>query len=117
MSDASDAAELPIEIDVAAVATLRESGRQFVLLDVREEDEYAIAKIDGSVLFPMSQLRDRLGDLETYRERLIVVHCHHGGRSMQVTRALRNSGFTQVQNMAGGIDQWSERVDPSVPRY
>lgn len=113
----SDAGELPIEIDVAAVAALRASGRELVLLDVREEDEYAIARIDGSVLLPMSQLRDRLGELEAYRERLLVIHCHHGGRSLQVTHALRNSGFTQVQNMAGGIDQWSEQIDPNVPRY
>ena len=113
----SDGVELPIEIDVAAVAELRESGRDFLLLDVREDDEYAIAKIDGSMLVPMSQLRDRVGDLEEHRQRLIVVHCHHGGRSMQVTQALRNSGFPQVQNMAGGIDQWSVQIDPDVPRY
>lgn len=113
----SDAAELPIETDVAGVAALRQSGQEFLLLDVREEDEYAIAKIDGSTLLPMSQLRDRIGDLEEYRNRLIVVHCHHGGRSMQVTQALRNSGFEKVQNMAGGIDRWSEQIDPSVTRY
>ena len=113
----SDGVELPIEIDVAAVAELRESGRDFLLLDVREDDEYAIAKIDGSLLVPMSQLRDRVGDLEEHRKRLIVVHCHHGGRSMQVTQALRNNGFDQVQNLAGGIDQWSLQIDPAVPRY
>ena len=113
----SEAAELPIETDVAGVAALRESGQEFVLLDVREEDEYAIAKIAGSMLLPMSQLRDRVAELEEHRDRLIVVHCHHGGRSMQVTQALRSHGFEKVQNMAGGIDQWSEQIDPSVPRY
>ncbi len=113
----SEAAELPIETDVAGVVALRESGQEFVLLDVREEDEYAIAKIDGSILLPMSQLRDRVTELEKYRDRLIVVHCHHGGRSMQVTQALRNHGFEKVQNMAGGIDQWSAQIDPSVRRY
>jgi rhodanese-related sulfurtransferase len=112
-----DAAELPIETDVAGVAALRENGQEFLLLDVREEHEYAIARIDGSMLLPMSRLRDRVGDLEEHRDRLIVVHCHHGGRSMQVTQALRNNGFEKVQNMAGGIDQWSEQIDPSVPRY
>lgn len=113
----SDAADLSIETDVAGVVALRESGQEFLLLDVREEDEYAIAKIDGSMLIPMSQLRDRVGDLEEHRDRMIVVHCHHGGRSMQVTQALRNDGFKKVQNMAGGIDQWSVQIDPSVPRY
>ena len=113
----SDAAELPIETDVAGVVALRSSGQKFLLLDVREEEEYAIAKIDGSILMPMSQLRDRAEELEEHRDCLIVVHCHHGGRSMQVTQALRNKGFEKVQNMAGGIDQWSEQIDPSVPRY
>ncbi len=110
-------AELPIETDVRAVAAMRQSGEDFLLLDVREEDEYGVAKIDGSLLIPMSQLRQRVGELEEHRSRLIVVHCHHGGRSMQVTEALRASGFTRVQNMAGGIDEWSEQIDPGVPRY
>lgn len=108
---------IPMETDVASVAAMRQCGEDFLLLDVREEDEYAVAKIDGSLLIPMSQLGDRVGELEEHRGRLIVIHCHHGGRSMQVTQALRNNGFSQVQNMAGGIDQWSEQVDPSVPRY
>jgi rhodanese-related sulfurtransferase len=113
----SNTSELPIETDVATVAAMRNGGEEFLLLDVREEDEYAVAKIDGSLLIPMSQLQQRFAELEEYREQLIVVHCHHGGRSMQVTHALRNSGLSQVQNMAGGIDLWSEQIDSNVPRY
>lgn len=113
----TDSVELPIETDVKGVETLRQQGEDFLLLDVREPDEYAVAKIDGSMWVPMSELGERVGELESYRDRLIVVHCHHGGRSMQVTQALRNNGFTKVQNMAGGIDQWSQQVDSSVPRY
>ena len=113
----SDTDQTPIETDVVTVAAKLEAGDDFLLLDVREEDEYATARIDGSVLIPMSQLRERVTELEPHRERLIVVHCHHGGRSMQVTQALRDAGFTKTQNMAGGIDQWSQQIDTSVPRY
>jgi rhodanese-related sulfurtransferase len=109
--------ELPIELDVSEVKSLRDQGESFVLLDIRERDEYDVAKIDGSVLIPMSELRDRLDELEPHREERIVVHCHHGGRSMQVTNALRARDFAKCQNMAGGIDQWSLQIDSSIPRY
>ena len=109
--------DAPIEIDVAGVHQMRQQNEEFVLLDVRENDEYAIAKIDGSVLVPMSELRERLSELDEYRDQRIVVHCHHGGRSMQVVQALRAQGFDQAQNMAGGIDQWSLEIDTEVPRY
>ncbi|EMI46025.1 MULTISPECIES: rhodanese-like domain-containing protein [Pirellulaceae] len=109
--------ELPIEVSVEEVDALRKSGKDFILLDVREQQEYDTARIEGARLLPMSELRTRLGELESHRDDHIVVQCHHGGRSMQVTQALRGVGFTQVQNMAGGIDQWSLKVDPSIPRY
>ncbi len=109
--------ELPIEIDVRSVSSMQSSGDDFLLLDVREPVEHATAKIDGSVLIPMGELGDRISELGEHRQRRIIVHCHHGGRSMQVTVALRNHGFARVQNMAGGIDQWSQQVDPTVPRY
>ncbi len=109
--------ELPIELDVSEVKSLRDQGESFVLLDVREREEYDFAKIEGSVLIPMSELRDRLDELEPHRGERIVVHCHHGGRSMQVTNALRARDYPKCQNMAGGIEQWSLQIDPSVPRY
>ena len=109
--------ELPIETDVASVAAMIRQGDDFLLLDVREPHEHEFAHIQGSQLLPMSELPSRVDELEPHRARLIVVHCHHGGRSRQVTEALRANGFTQVQNMTGGIDLWSEQVDASVPRY
>ncbi len=105
------------EVDVQAVAKLREEQADFLLLDVREESEFSIAAIDGSFLLPMSQLRLRFAELEPHRDRLIIVHCHHGVRSMQVADALREQGFSNVQSMKGGIDEWSLDVDSSVPRY
>jgi len=109
--------DLPIEIDVESVSSLQKGNDTFVLLDVREQDEHETANIDGSLLIPMSELQDRMSELEDHRGCLIVVHCHHGGRSMQVTEALRGQGFEKVQNMTGGIDQWSQQIDPAVPRY
>ncbi len=117
MTQAEPADELPIETDVATVAALQNSGDDFLLLDVREPSEYETAKIEGSVLIPMGEILDRLDELQSHQDRLIVVHCHHGGRSMRVTEALRNRGFAKVQNMAGGIDQWSLEIDAAVPRY
>ena len=113
----SEQAELPIEIDVVAVNTMQQNQEEFLLLDVREQNEYDIARIDGSVLLQMSELRLRLEELEPHQDSRIVVHCHHGGRSMQVTRALRDRGYANVQNMAGGIDAWSLQIDSSVARY
>jgi rhodanese-related sulfurtransferase len=113
----SEEAELPIELDVATVNEMRQQEEPFVLLDVREQNEYDIAKIDGSLWLPMSELRLRVGELETHQESRIVVHCHHGGRSMQVTQALRERGYAKVQNMAGGIEAWSLQIDSDVPRY
>ena len=109
--------ELPIETDVPTVAAMLKNGDDFLLLDVREQDEHDIAKIDGSTLLPMSELRARVSELDEHRNRLIVVHCHHGGRSMRVTNALKEMGFPKVQNLAGGIDHWSQEIDSSVARY
>ena len=109
--------ELPLEIDVQSVSALRTEQADFLLLDVREEDEFAVASIDGSLLLPMSQIQSRIGELEPHQDRHVVVHCHHGMRSLRVTEALRANGFPKAQSMAGGIDHWSLEIDPSVPRY
>jgi rhodanese-related sulfurtransferase len=108
---------LPIDIDVRSVRQMQDSGEKFVLLDCREPNEVATAKIAGSLHIPMKQIPGRLAELEPHKDERIVVHCHHGGRSLRVTQFLRHEGFSQVQNMAGGIDAWSLEVDASVPRY
>lgn len=113
----SDSRLLPIEISCSEVKSLRDSGAPLVLYDCREPEEHAHCSISGSLLIPMSELRDRLGELEPHRAGRIVVHCHHGGRSLRVAAFLRQQGFAQAQSMAGGIDEWSATIDPSVPRY
>jgi rhodanese-related sulfurtransferase len=109
--------DTPLEIDVQAVKRAIDAGDDLMLIDCREADEYALAKIEGSKLLPMSEIADRLGELQGYRQKRIVVHCHMGGRSLRVARWLRDQGFSQAQSMAGGIDDWSLQIDPSVPRY
>lgn len=108
---------LPIEIDVRTVKGLLDGQEEFLLLDCREPDEFNFARIEGSTLIPMKQIPNRLEELAGYRDKRIVVHCHHGGRSLRVTNWLRQQGFSQVQNMTGGIDAWSAEIDPAVPRY
>lgn len=108
---------LPIEIDVTTVKQMLDNGPEFMLLDCREPGEHQTAHIEGATLIPMREIPGKLPELESLKTARIVVHCHHGGRSMRVTQYLRENGFPNVQNMAGGIDAWSQIVDPSVPRY
>lgn len=108
---------VPLEIDCKSVQQKRESGVPFLFLDCREPHEAEVARIEGTVLIPMSVLADRIGELDPYKSSEIVVHCHHGGRSLRVTHFLRSHGFDQAMNMSGGIDEWSTVVDPGVPRY
>lgn len=107
----------PLEIDVQAVQALRAGGQPFLLIDCREPDEHAIARIEGAVLIPMQTIPERLADLEPQRAGPIVVHCHHGVRSLRVVRFLRERGFAEAWSMAGGIDAWSLEIDPATPRY
>jgi rhodanese-related sulfurtransferase len=109
--------QLPIDIDVRATKQMLDNGEKFVLLDCREPAEVATAKIQGSLHIPMREIPARLRELEPHQDGRIVVHCHHGGRSLRVTQFLRQHGFDQAQNMAGGIDAWSLEIDPRVPRY
>ena len=109
--------DLPSEVDVHFVKSLVDQGDDFLLLDCRENDEHALVRIEGSKLMPMSELMLRVEELGEHIERRIVVHCHHGGRSHQVTQWLRHQGFLGAQNMAGGIDAWSVEIDPQLPRY
>jgi len=108
-----------IEISAAdAALALRDTPRDArLLLDCRTAEEYATAKIAGSLLLPMQEITERVAELEAWRGKPIIVHCHHGMRSLRVAKWLREQGFTLAQSMQGGIDAWSTDVDPAVPRY
>lgn len=106
---------LDFEISSAdAEALLRENRARFI--DVREPWEFAAAKIDRSVLMPMGDVPSRAHHELDPDERLVVL-CHHGQRSLNVTVWLRNQGFEQAQSLRGGIDAWSAEIDANVPRY
>jgi rhodanese-related sulfurtransferase len=88
-----------------------------LILDVRRLNEWNTSKIEGAKLIPLQELDQRANEIAEWKNRPIVVHCHHGVRSMNGTAILRKAGFTNVHSMAGGIDAWSLIVDPGVPRY
>ncbi|MFN2461830.1 MAG: rhodanese-like domain-containing protein [Candidatus Velthaea sp.] len=103
------------EITVADLKKKRDSAGDFVLLDVREPDEIATAAIPGATLIPMMDIPQRIAELPKDKE--IVVMCHHGARSAQVTEFLNSSGYPGAVNLAGGINAWSTEIDASIPRY
>jgi len=88
---------------------------ELLVIDVRDPHEHAIAHIEGARLIPLSELPDRLGELDGHRE--IVTHCHHGARSLKALEILKAAGFPKVRSLRGGIDAWAVNVDRSLPRY
>ena len=104
-------------VSAAQVAARLEAKEDFLLLDVRDDDEFERARIEGSKLVPLDQLEARLPELLEWKSSPIVVHCHLGGRSEKACRLLMERGFDSVENMEGGIDAWSLTVDPKVSRY
>ncbi|MFO0874703.1 MAG: rhodanese-like domain-containing protein [Phycisphaerales bacterium] len=124
-SDAFDASGLPRgstldpgwEVGPRDVGRRLAAGADLVLIDVRTAQELALARIDGARHVPLQNLASHLSALRELEERPIVVFCHHGRRSLQATAFLREQGFGDVKSMAGGIDLWSQAVDPRVARY
>jgi len=109
--------QLPYEISPAE-AQQKVAAGEAVLIDVREELEYQLCRIDGAELIPMNTIPQHLQRLDGLAdEKLLVVHCHHGMRSLNVVNWLRQQGVANCVSMAGGIDLWSTQVDPSVPKY
>jgi rhodanese-related sulfurtransferase len=108
---------LDYEISPSELSTKLAAGKpdELILLDVREPWEYATAKIESSVLMPMGEIPARLQELDP--DAHIVTICHAGVRSMNVAVWLRNQGLERVQSLRGGIDAWSQEIDPRVPRY
>jgi molybdopterin/thiamine biosynthesis adenylyltransferase/rhodanese-related sulfurtransferase len=97
------------------LAARLDAGAAIELIDVREPHEWEIARIEGARLIPLSRFTDALPTIDSARE--IVVYCKVGARSARAVRQLRAAGFKRVKNLAGGIERWSEEVDPTIPRY
>ncbi len=105
------------ELSAAAVHAMQARDDDFLLLDVREPDEFMRARLEGSKLIPLGELEDRLAEIRDWKERPVVVHCHHGGRSAKACKLLGDAGFNRVTNLTGGIEAWSLTVDADIPRY
>ena len=106
-----------VQTSASAYAARRAAGEDILLLDVRRPDEIETARIEGAESIPLDELEARIGELIPAKERPIVVHCHHGGRSEKAVRLLLERGFSLAENLDGGIEAWSLTVDPAVPRY
>ena len=105
------------EVHPLDVHQMKNSGSEIFILDVRQQKEWEIARIDSALLIPLAQLPARFSELESLRDKHIVVHCHHGARSLRAAAWLRQAGFSRVKSMAGGIEAWSLLVDQTVRRY
>ncbi len=104
----------PWDISVRELQRLRESGSDIVLLDVREEHEYATVNLGGK-LIPLGELDDRLGELDPSGH--VITHCRAGLRGAQAVAKLRAAGFENAWNVNGGLMAWIDHVDSTLPRY
>jgi sulfur-carrier protein adenylyltransferase/sulfurtransferase len=105
----------PDDISVEQLKQMRDRKEDFVLVDVRNPDEREICRIEGTQFIPLPNLPQCYHELP--KDKLIVLHCHHGGRSMRALKILRSQGYSKLKNVAGGINAWAERIDTSMPRY
>jgi rhodanese-related sulfurtransferase len=106
---------IPREIDVSDLAQLRRDQSPYRVLDIREPWEVAICSLPDSLRIPMQQVPRRIDSLP--RDDMLVIVCHHGMRSATVANFLRQNGFDNACNLAGGIDAWARLIDPSMARY
>jgi rhodanese-related sulfurtransferase len=104
-----------LEITPAEVKQRLDRGEKLVLIDVREPWEFSLCRIEGAKLIPMGTVPANLQALDADDE--IVVYCHHGVRSLDVTVWLRGQGVEGAKSLAGGIERWSVEIDPKVPKY
>lgn len=104
------------EITVQELKEKMDAGEDFQLIDVRQPDEYAFAKIEGSKLIPLGEIIQRMDELDASKP--IVMQCKSGGRSAKAIEFLQASGFEgDMSNLVGGILAWSAQIDPNVPQY
>ncbi len=103
------------EATVEELKTRLDQHESFLLLDVREPQEFEICRIPGSVLIPLGDLPSRLSELEGRDD--MIVHCKSGVRSGKAVRLLREAGYSKARNLKGGILAWINRIDPTLPKY
>lgn len=111
--------ETPLEIGPMDVSNLlqRPGERTFRLIDCREESEWQICHLPHAQLVPLSRFGELVPQMFTDTQEHVIIYCHHGMRSLRAAQFLRQHGFARAQSMSGGIDAWSDMVDPATPRY
>ncbi|HEU0118757.1 MAG TPA: rhodanese-like domain-containing protein [Alphaproteobacteria bacterium] len=102
-------------IEVEQLRDMMQSAEPPLLIDVREQRENDFCQIPGNKLIPLGELPQHLAELP--KDKTIVLHCHHGGRSGRAVAYLMQQGYDKVLNLKGGIHAWSQRIDPSVKEY
>jgi adenylyltransferase/sulfurtransferase len=104
------------EITVSELKKRLDAGDDIQLIDVRQQDEFDYARIDGAKLIPLGEIPGRMGEIDPTRE--TVVHCKMGGRSARAIEYMERAGFEgKLSNLVGGITAWSNEIDPKVPKY
>ncbi|CAN5586827.1 hypothetical protein BH20ACI4_BH20ACI4_17980 [soil metagenome] len=104
------------EITVTELKQKMDNGEDIELIDVRQPDEYAFAKIEGAKLIPLGEIMKRMDEIDDTKE--VIVQCKSGGRSGRAIEAMQRAGFKgELKNLKGGITAWSNEVDSSIPKY
>lgn len=104
------------EISATELKSRMDTGDDIQLIDVRQPDEWAFARIEGAKLIPLGEILNRMGELDENRE--VVLQCKSGMRSARAVDALQRAGYKgRLKNLRGGITAWSNEVDPRVPKY
>ncbi len=104
------------EITATELKQKMDNGDDFQLIDVRQSDEYAFAKIEGAKLIPLGEIVKRINELDDSKE--LILQCKAGGRSAHAIKFLTQAGYQgKMSNLKGGITAWSNDVDPNIPKY
>jgi len=104
-----------LEITPAELKRRLDAGENLLLVDVREQWEHDVCRIEGAQLIPMRTIPASLQRLDV--EDPVICYCHHGMRSLDVAVWLQKQGVESARSLAGGIERWSAEIDPKVPRY
>jgi rhodanese-related sulfurtransferase len=104
-----------LEVSPAEIKQRMDRGEKLLLVDVREPWEFEVCRIEGAKLIPMGSVPANLQALDTDED--VICYCHHGMRSLDVAVWLRGQGVASAKSLAGGIERWSQEIDPAVPRY
>jgi len=105
------------EVSVQELKSMQDNNENFVLIDVREQHEFEIAQIGGT-LIPMGEVMDNLDKIPKDPDTKVIVHCRSGGRSGAIVQALEGMhGYTNCYNLTGGILAYADQIDPSLTKY